>query len=665
MKKIVILDTSINNTNLGNQIICEAINQNLKRLFPHDFFYHLPVLEQLNNIGQTKIKEADYVFVAGTNIIRSDMEQNTQWNVNLQEKFWNSKVILMGVGWWQYQDFYPNAYTNLLLDNLMSHSCYHSVRDSYTANKLEKLGFKVINTGCPTMWSLTPEHCGQIPPYKADKVVLTFTEYNFKPEYDKLLFDILAKNYSVIYFWTQMYCDYSYAKQICGDKVKYIAPSVEALDQVLISENVDYVGTRLHAGIRALQHKRRTIIIGIDNRAIEKAKDFNLTVISRQDMQLDLEHKINSNWNTRINLNWQNIQEWKNQFLEKNVLFEHKLNHSYNYSLSEIVEAINNKQNDEGLNKIFQFKQRFSHIRSVYYGEAIALLRIGKAQEAIEHLNDLLRLYPNHKKSKILLNEIYLGLLQGNKSSINYKKLLNLGCGSHFNSDWTNVDFISTGEGIIAHNLRQGIPFADRTFDVVYHSHVLEHFPKNEAEFFLQECYRVLESQGIIRVVIPDLEQIARLYLQSLENALQGSQEDVDNYDWIMLEMYDQVVRNESGGEMKKYLAQNPLPNEQFIIERLGVEGEQLIKMLRGKNFPNSQLNPTQIGYFRESGEIHQWMYDRFSLSRLLTKVGFVDIKVCQANESRIPNFNSYYLDVLPDGRVRKSDSLFMEGIKP
>jgi hypothetical protein len=57
--------------------------------------------------------------------------------------------------------------------------------------------------------------------------------------------------------------------------------------------------------------------------------------------------------------------------------------------------------------------------------------------------------------------------------------------------------------------------------------------------------------------------------------------------------------------------------------------------------------------------------FDRLSLSRLLAKVGFVDIKICQANESRIPNFNSYYLDVLPDGRVRKNDSLFVEGIKP
>jgi cephalosporin hydroxylase/predicted SAM-dependent methyltransferase len=248
------------------------------------------------------------------------------------------------------------------------------------------------------------------------------------------------------------------------------------------------------------------------------------------------------------------------------------------------------------------------------------------------------------------------------------RKWLNLGCGGCFHPEWTNIDFHSTGEGVIAHNLLKGIPFPDRSFEVVYHSHLLEHLPKNETELFLKECYRVLEFQGIVRVVIPDLEQIAKLYLTSLEKALAGSKEDADNYNWIMLEMYDQVVRNESGGDMKRYLAQNPLPNEKFIIERFGCEGEMLVEAFKGRNFPYlslSELNSTQIGQFRQSGEVHQWMYDRYSLGVLLEKVGFSDIKVCQADESRISDFNNYYLDVLPDGRVRKSDSLFMEAIKP
>ncbi len=116
---------------------------------------------------------------------------------------------------------------------------------------------------------------------------------------------------------------------------------------------------------------------------------------------------------------------------------------------------------------------------------------------------------------------------------------LNLGCGQRFHPDWTNIDFSSTNEGVIAHNLNQGIPFPDNFFDVVYHSHVLEHFSKAEAELFLKECYRVLRPKGIIRVVVPDLENIAKTYLTALEKIDSGDYEWIANYEWILLEMFD------------------------------------------------------------------------------------------------------------------------------
>jgi hypothetical protein len=57
-------------------------------------------------------------------------------------------------------------------------------------------------------------------------------------------------------------------------------------------------------------------------------------------------------------------------------------------------------------------------------------------------------------------------------------------------------------------------------------------------------------------------------------------------------------------------------------------------------------------------------MYDRVSLSHLLAAVGFRQISVCAAEESRIENFAGYQLDSV-EGRVRKPDSLFMEALKP
>ena len=77
--------------------------------------------------------------------------------------------------------------------------------------------------------------------------------------------------------------------------------------------NLDFIGTRLHAGIRALQKFRRTIILGIDNRATEKSKDFNLKVLQRDDID-KLNGIINNDFRTEININETNIKKWKDQF---------------------------------------------------------------------------------------------------------------------------------------------------------------------------------------------------------------------------------------------------------------------------------------------------------------------------------------------------------------
>lgn len=276
---------------------------------------------------------------------------------------------------------------------------------------------------------------------------------------------------------------------------------------------------------------------------------------------------------------------------------------------------------------------------------------------------------------------------------------LNLGCGSRFHPAWTNVNFTSTDPAVIAHNLTQGIPFADASFDVLYHSHLLEHFPKVEAPAFLKECYRVLRTQGIIRIAVPDLEQIIRSYIFALEQALAGAQEAAENYNWLLLELFDQMVRNQSGGEMAAYLHQMHIPNETFILKRLGTEAKNMIASGRQPRQPapldpwlqrtfrplyrflrypdyrretllNCHLGSTdyqalQIGRFRQSGEIHQWMYDRYSLTCLLQHCDFTQIQQRPAHESAIPNWSSFNLDTEPDGSVYKPDSLYMEATKP
>ena len=68
---------------------------------------------------------------------------------------------------------------------------------------------------------------------------------------------------------------------------------------------------------------------------------------------------------------------------------------------------------------------------------------------------------------------------------------------------------------------------------------------------------------------------------------------------------------------------------------------------------------------FRRSGELHKWMYDRYSLGKALSTAGFTDIKQCGAAESRIAEWANFHLDTEPDGRTYKPDSLFMEATRP
>ncbi|MBF0450584.1 MAG: methyltransferase domain-containing protein [Candidatus Magnetomorum sp.] len=256
--------------------------------------------------------------------------------------------------------------------------------------------------------------------------------------------------------------------------------------------------------------------------------------------------------------------------------------------------------------------------------------------------------------------------------------MLNLGCGRSYHRDWINIDIQSTGPDVIAHNLFLGIPYSDNSVDVVYHSHVLEHMPKQFAPDFLNDCFRVLKKGGIIRVAIPDLERIVREYLSHLENALDGDEQATNHYEWIMLELFDQTVRNQSGGAMLDYWKLNPMPAESYVYERCGREALNAVTYLRRQNIsytkskdiftqvmqqPNDQLL-LQMARFRTSGEVHQWMYDRYSLSCLLRQAGFSDIHVCKATESKIADFSSYGLDTDETGNIRKPDSLFMEARK-
>lgn len=271
-------------------------------------------------------------------------------------------------------------------------------------------------------------------------------------------------------------------------------------------------------------------------------------------------------------------------------------------------------------------------------------------------------------------------------------RMLNVGCGEQFHSDWTNIDLTPVNKGIVTCDLTNGLPFDDGSFDVVYHSHVLEHLNASDGVAFLKECFRVLRRGGLLRIVVPDLEQIAALYLEMHDRAWDGEVEAESDYAWMKLELLDQLVRERSGGRMGEYMADPKIRNSTFVRSRVGGEYSRCLQSsfwhpanLRNPSRAKIRLrackewlarkfiwlllgrvaeNAFSEGLFRCSGEVHRWMYDRFSLRDLCCRVGFSDFEIMTAETSCIPGFNDFELDIVGP-EIRKPDSLFIECFKP
>ena len=251
---------------------------------------------------------------------------------------------------------------------------------------------------------------------------------------------------------------------------------------------------------------------------------------------------------------------------------------------------------------------------------------------------------------------------------------LNLGCGSCYHEDWVNVDLYDS-DHVMRHDLYGGLPFEPETFDAVYAAHLLEHLYRFYVPILLGECRRVMKTGGIIRIVVPDLEGAVRSYLEALEGATDTPpyRAACDRYEWTVIELIDQLCRQRSGGEMLDYWKRNPIPAEEYVVERCGYEAYHTIESLRkGGHRPlewprqpsTEDLSPESIGEFRAGGQVHLWMYDRYSLRKLMEEAGFKETSRLDYNQSQIPDFRAYRLDEMDDGTERKPDSIYFEGVK-
>lgn len=152
-------------------------------------------------------------------------------------------------------------------------------------------------------------------------------------------------------------------------------------------------------------------------------------------------------------------------------------------------------------------------------------------------------------------------------------------------------------------NASKRIPGADRSVEVVYSSHMLEHLDRREVRTFLREVLRVLKPEGILRLAVPDLSRLADIYATS------GDADD-------------------------------------FVARTLLSQGRPAGL---GPRVKLALIGPRH----------HLWMYDGASLIRLLTSAGFRDVKVLEAGSTTITAPGSL------DLAERSDESVYVEAVSP
>ena len=161
-------------------------------------------------------------------------------------------------------------------------------------------------------------------------------------------------------------------------------------------------------------------------------------------------------------------------------------------------------------------------------------------------------------------------LVRGTSFGIRTKnaKILNVGCGPHFNKNFINLDYWWMPEIEICWDIvKKKYPIPDNSLEGIYTEHCLEHIPFGSFNENCKEFFRMLKSSGHVRIIMPDGE--------------------------LYLDIYQE---RKNGGKKE-------MPYEDGYIT------------------PMARIN----GIFRNHG--HLFIYDFQTVKKILGEIGFMDIK--------------------------------------
>jgi polysaccharide pyruvyl transferase WcaK-like protein len=322
-KRILLIDPALHDRsgspspNLGDQIISRAVQREIHDLFGSDLELARAPSHAFPgwDIAQ-QVRGSDCTIVGGSNLLSFHPVRPTSWKIGLSGLMGFKNLVLMGAGWGSYQTR-GNRYGRWVARRILSDSGLHSLRDQYSTDRARmSLGLRgSINTACPTMWRLSSQHLASIRRRSGAVCLFSLTDYAKDVRQDTALLEVLSKHYGGnLLLWPQGARDLDYVRSL-GYQGKAIERSLNSLIGTLRStDGLDYVGTRLHAGILCLEYGVRSMIVSVDNRATEIQRDTGLSVTERSDLA-GLSRWLAEDVETRLTLPYENIDRWKKSVL--------------------------------------------------------------------------------------------------------------------------------------------------------------------------------------------------------------------------------------------------------------------------------------------------------------------------------------------------------------
>lgn len=274
--------------NIGDEIIYTYLSRELKSMFPLSEQYNFPLHDSLNRYHKSILDRCEFIFVTGSNFLTPRFDSQRKAILSLDSLGLKNRIILMGGGWSNILNSGLDRKTLLLYSRLMSKDSIHSVRDSFTLDKLSVVSNNIVNTSCPTMWSLSEtEYCRR---NFTEDCLFTLTDYNIHTVNDSDFIELLLKNFKTLHFFPQGRHDSLYLKSLDifkknDHRFNFLQRKLNSLNELISQKSISYVGTRLHCGIHTLNHSIDSLILEVDNRARFISNDTNLPVIKRGDIK--------------------------------------------------------------------------------------------------------------------------------------------------------------------------------------------------------------------------------------------------------------------------------------------------------------------------------------------------------------------------------------------